>query len=435
MRLRLLTLLLLLLFTVTTTAQDDPRLTYAYTYHQPSGNRFVAGQGTFPAVRAYDLQLKRPIFWVVGSGAEYAFYGIPTAMPLWATITADDTERYLAVVDNQLTEVFSRETALSVIRPPFMYMDDTGQPFMLNAPDGSDLSHPMLLPNGAWVYVTSDGSVTPGGAIDMSGIDIDATPLPLNALPDARIVVNGAGQIAVYVGATNQRYVHGVIGDLFEAAALAVLEIEGDELKVVARVDLPESDVFEGISPFWADVDQDGADDLIVTVSNLTVGAQIRAYRADGSLLATGPAIGRGGRWRHQLAFGPFGPNGEQELVDVLTPHIGGVVEFYRLNGDQLEIVASLPGYTSHLIGSNNLDMTVAGDFNGDGQPEIILPIQNRTAIAGLQHTADGVQEVWRLPLDAPLLTNLSAVTLPDNRLALAAGMIDGRLRVWLPEG
>jgi hypothetical protein len=76
--------------------------------------------------------------------------------------------------------------------------------------------------------------------------------------------------------------------------------------------------------------------------------------------------------------------------------------------------------------------MAVAGDFNGDGQPEIVLPTQDRLYLAGLQHTASGIAEVWRLPLDAQLTTNLAAVTLPDNTMALAAGTADNRLRVWL---
>jgi hypothetical protein len=50
-----------------------------------------------------------------------------------------------------------------------------------------------------------------------------------------------------------------------------------------------------------------------------------------------------------------------------------------------------------------------------------------------LQHGPDGVVEVWRLPLDGRLTTNLSAVTLPDNTLALAAGTDANLLRVWLP--
>jgi hypothetical protein len=86
------------------------------------------------------------------------------------------------------------------------------------------------------------------------------------------------------------------------------------------------------------------------------------------------------------------------------------------------------------MIGSINVDMAVAGDFNGDGQPEIVLPSQDRTRIASLQHTSEGVREIWALPVNARVVTNLSAVTLQDNRLALAYGSDNGRLSVWLPD-
>ena len=56
----------------------------------------------------------------------------------------------------------------------------------------------------------------------------------------------------------------------------------------------------------------------------------------DGHLVAEGPTIGQGYRGRHQIAVAPFGPNGELELVDVLTPHLGGIVEFYQLEEKKL---------------------------------------------------------------------------------------------------
>ena len=398
------------------TAQDIADLKDVYTYHQVSGNRFIDGQGVFPNVIAQDFFLGDTPFWIVGRYLSELTWGVALNHQL---VAFKDSGNGL-----EIQGTLPLQSTAGVPSPPTI--QDPIHPVFSLQPDASPLSDIAWFPNRQ-LYVTKNGELVLWHRNRLFD------RLPLNVLPDARLVVNDAGQIAVYTQATDQRYVHGVVGDEFEAAALTVLDIKDDQLNVIAQIDLPDNDVFEGIAPFWADIDQDGADDLVATVSNGAVGAQVRAYRADGSLLATGPAIGRGGRWRHQLAFGPFGPNGEQELVDVLTPHIGGVVEFYRHNGDHLEIVASLPGYTSHVIGSRNLDMAVAGDFNGDGQPEIVLPTQDRTSIAGLQRTADGVQEVWRLPLDGVLSTNLSAVTLPDHTLALAAGTVDGRLRIWLP--
>ena len=53
------------------------------------------------------------------------------------------------------------------------------------------------------------------------------------------------------------------------------------------------------------------------------------------------------------------------------TPHIGGIVEAYRLVEDRFELVASQPGYRSHQLGSSNLDMALLADLVGDGRLEI----------------------------------------------------------------
>ena len=115
------------------------------------------------------------------------------------------------------------------------------------------------------------------------------------------------------------------------------------------------------------------------------------------------------------------------------TPHIGGVVEFYQLVGTQLRLTASLPGYTSHVLGSRNLDMAVAGDFDGDGQPELLLPVQDRTMLAGIRRTTTGAEQAWTADVGGGAATNLAAVSLLDGRLALGVGREDGTVRLWLP--
>ena len=101
--------------------------------------------------------------------------------------------------------------------------------------------------------------------------------------------------------------------------------------------------------------------------------------------------------------------------------------------GDKLEIVATVSGYTSHVIGSRNLDMGVAADFDGDGIVEVLLPSQDRTHLGAIQRVEGGAIIDWQLPLDGVLSTNLSVVQLADGSLLLGAGLQDGRIRIWLP--
>ena len=114
------------------------------------------------------------------------------------------------------------------------------------------------------------------------------------------------------------------------------------------------------------------------------------------------------------------------------TPHIGGIVQFYGLAGSRLEVVASRSGYSSHRIGSQNLDMAAAGDFNGDGKIEILVPDQSFTHLALLQRTLTGISELHTIPLAGTLRSNLGLVTTGDARIHVAVGMSQATLRVWI---
>jgi hypothetical protein len=217
---------------------------------------------------------------------------------------------------------------------------------------------------------------------------------------------------------------------------VAVLDPAGG---VEARLDPPDG-VIEGVAPIVADVDGDGDREVVVTASDADRGARVvalpdvgtgsRSGAGAGADALVGPAVGTGFRWRHQLAVAPFGPDGGTELAAVETPHVGGTAEFYRAAGDRLELVAARRGYSSHAIGSRNLDGGVAGDFDADGRTELLVPDDPRRELAGLRRVAGGtVTEAWRLPLGGRLTTNLCAVE-GAGGVVVAAGR-EGALRVW----
>lgn len=412
-----------LLLTLPLSAQEagpgeNPMPDIIYPHHQPDGNRYVSGRGSFPDVAVSDYALSLTPVVMVGAA--------DNAGARWQAQAADGQAQTLTLAGNgpQLGPVVSSPRGAPDY---FITADDAARARFRSLPDASPLAPPLYL-DDALVYVARDG------ALVLWADDAVRDRLPLNIQPDARLVVNDAGQVAVYALATNQRYVHAIMGDDLEGSALVVVDVQGSGLRLLARVDLPGEDVYEGLSPLWADVDGDGRADLVTTVSNGRDGARNRVYLFDGQRIqreVDGPPIGRGGRWQHQLAWGPFGPAGEPLLVDVLTPHIGGVVRFHRYTGNGLEIIATLPGYTSHVIYERNLDMAVAGDFNGDGVPEIALPSQDRATVAGVQLTESGPQVVWSLPVEGRVVGNLVVVDVPGEGLALAITTDDGRLRLW----
>jgi hypothetical protein len=290
-------------------------------------------------------------------------------------------------------------------------------------PDASALTTPVILPmSGRTAYVADDGDLV---VIDGSR----SMRLGVKALPDAIILADEFDRVLVLTDPTN-RYGHGILGDRIEAAGITLIETWPIP-QVVRKIDIPAPDVIEGLSPLWVDLDGNKSREIIVTISDSRQGARLVVFDEFGSRVATGPAIGQGNRWRHQLAVAPFGPRGELEIADVLTPHIGGVVEFFQLNGDRLLRTASLRGYSTHVIGSRNLEMAFAGDFDGDGRFELLVPTQDFRSLAAIRRTADGAVAVWELFVGDRITTNVAAVNLSGGNIVIGLGTADGTVWIW----
>lgn len=247
-------------------------------------------------------------------------------------------------------------------------------------------------------------------------------------LSDSRWVTDG--ELSVVLTEPTERYGHGVLGDRVEAAAISILHEPAGERHEVQLA----QDVVEGTSAILADVTGDGGSEILVTQSNAQVGARLVVYDRLGQQLAESPPIGLGNRWRNQLAVGPLGPEGEIEIVDIRTPHIGGVIEWFRVEDGRLVQVANLSGFTSHVIGSRNLDLAIVADADGDGDLEVVAPSADRRRLGVIARTHDGAERTITVELSDRLASNFGAVDHPDGTATYAAGTADGVIRFWLPE-
>ncbi|MHC4581374.1 MAG: hypothetical protein ACYS14_07945, partial [Planctomycetota bacterium] len=388
-------------------ATEMPVAGSSYTYQQPTGNRLILGRCNLPEARCLDVPLLEEAEWVVvlADGRIQAF------------VLAGDVVESL--------DLESQEYRLP--GPPALgLIDESIQLMVPLIPTGSPLTHPILLnhPDPAFASLGIDGNlvVWEYGRV---------THLLVDALTDSRLMTDEAGRILVLTN-PSVRYRHGVLGDVLEATSITIVETFPCP-RVAAKISVPSPQVIEGLSPIWADLDADGSPEILVTVSDAAEGARLLAYTETGELRASGPPIGRGYRWRHQLAVAPFGPAGEIEVATVLTPHIGGIVEFYRLVDDRLEVVARVPGYSTHAIGSRNLDMALAGDFDSDGHVELLVPNQQFDTLGAIRRTVDGAQVAWSIPAGGRITTNIGAVQPGDDTIVVAAGHTPKMLRLWVP--
>ncbi|HIN25189.1 MAG TPA: hypothetical protein EYM73_12530 [Dehalococcoidia bacterium] len=364
-----------------------------------------------------DIELSGVPLWLVA-----APFG---AGSVWAVALEDGTTQAFLVQSGRAVAMDITSASLPAGAPAALAVAGD-EAYLLAAPLGgaSELTHPVPLGGpGRLAFIDSEGDLV----LWQNGSE--AGGLAVDALPDARLLVDEQERVLLLTKPSS-RYPHGIAGDRLEATEITLLETH-PPLKAVTRISIPGQRVVEGISPIWADLNGDGRREIIVTISDSEQGAQVVVYSESGNQLAAGPAVGRGNRWRHQIAVAPFGVNGELELAEVLTPHIGGIAGFYRLDGESLNLVAQQAGVTSHTIGSRNLDMGIAGDLDGDGQPELVVFDQSFTDLTAMRRTADGIEIAWQTPVGGKAATNLASVNL-DGGISLGVGRDDGVLRIWL---
>lgn len=247
---------------------------------------------------------------------------------------------------------------------------------------------------------------------DGASLLADSTPSP------------GARDIQLaWLSGPSDRYGHAALGNHTHATTLNAKLRNGGQ---TVRFALPPERVFEDRLPRLADLDGDGADEIIVIEAHVARGASLVVYGMDRSgrsprLVERARSEPLGPmRWLNPVGVADFDGDGRPDIAAVHTPHIGGLLTLYRYAPPHLAALGQAGGVSNHRMGSAEQRLsTVLPTRDG---PVVVVPGQDFSRLSFLRWDGRGG---WK-PAAAPLALEAEvARVLPDGRAACVelAGM------------
>lgn len=252
---------------------------------------------------------------------------------------------------------------------------------------------------------------------------------PKDILPDGAVSYGNKGIEAAWLTGATRRYNHAILGDAIEATGIAVRLDGGKRLDLT----LDQHSVFEDRLARLADLDGDGADEIIVVRSYLEKGAALAIVKAGPQglrIIAETRPIGIAQRWLNPVGVGDFDGDGNNEVALVKTPHIGGTLEIYGLTDGGLHLKGEIRSFSNHTIGERELGKSAVIDINGDGVPEIILPDDGQRSLHIISFKGGVFSELGRINAQgSPISTDVVVVDLDgDGNKEIVYGLSDWRI-------
>lgn len=236
-------------------------------------------------------------------------------------------------------------------------------------------------------------------------------PEPPDLLPHSTVAEGGRGGIArAWLADPTPRYAHAALGDGLEASSLVVQGEDGD--RQVLR--LPEPEVFEDLTPRFADLDQDGHDEVMVVRSHRDHGAALAVYGLDdgGRLVEKGatPPLGLPERWLNPVGAADIDGDGAIEVVTVETPHLGGSLQVWEWRDGGFVRGPSVGGVSNHALRSPVLGLHALVDVDGDGLMDVAVPSQSRDTLKVIGFANGRPRELAAVPLAGAVATEILPV-------------------------
>jgi hypothetical protein len=263
----------------------------------------------------------------------------------------------------------------------------------LLGPQVSPHSTPLCLPDGSVIALSENAD----RLLRLTPSLIMSAQRSIEALADSEIVALD-GAVALLTAPTT-RYPHGVLGDRIEAASVTL--IDPDTLADLGSYTVEDPYVIEQrrVLPFASA----GRQGIYLTRSSRQNGAGVVALAlSDRGLepLAFGEEIGLGQRWLNLFAAR------DDRAYSVRTPHIGGPLERYRLEGGVLSVERYQLDVTNHTIGSRNLDLGILLPDVTPGRDLLVLPRRDLRSLRLIACDDGGCRVTAEYPLEGRLAAN-----------------------------
>ncbi len=84
------------------------------------------------------------------------------------------------------------------------------------------------------------------------------------------------------------------------------------------------------------------------------------------------------------------------------TPHVGGTLVSYRLEGGRFRETQRAGGVSNHAIGSRAMHLAAFVDINGDGVPEVIVPSPDRSMLRAITFVTGKPVDLAQIALPSP---------------------------------